>query len=77
VLALLLLVLLLPAAARRLRGRSRAALAPLALPPLVAVVALVVAAVLNARGWVLAVPVAINALLLRPSAPRCGAAACR
>ena len=57
-------MLLLPAAARRLRGRSRAALAPLALPPLVAVVALVVAAVLNARGWVLAVPVAINALLL-------------
>ena len=54
----------MPAAASRLRGRSRATLAPLALPPLVAVAALVMAAVLDARGWVLAVPVAINALLL-------------
>ena len=63
-LAVLLILLLVPAAARRLRGRSRAALAPLALPPLVAIAALVVAAVLDARGWVLAVPVAINALLL-------------
>jgi len=63
-LALLLLVVLVPAAASRLRGRSRATLAPLALPPLVAIAALVMAAVLDARGWVLAVPVAINALLL-------------
>jgi uncharacterized membrane protein len=82
-LALLLLCVLLPAVALRLRGSRRAApsadtlagglpagsprgdgLRGMALLPLVTVAALVLAAVLDARGWVLAVPVVINALLL-------------
>jgi len=55
---------LLPVAAFRLRGRPDVGMRVLGLPPLVAIATLVLAALLDARGWVLAVPVAINALLL-------------
>ena len=63
-LALLLIAVLLPVAAFRLRGRPDVGMRVLGLPPLVAIATLVLAALLDARGWVLAVPVAINALLL-------------
>jgi uncharacterized membrane protein len=63
-LALVLLCVLLPAAALRLRGSSRAGLRGLAAVPLVTVCVLGVAAALDAEGYVLLVPVAINAVLL-------------
>jgi uncharacterized membrane protein len=63
-LALVLLCVLLPAAALRLRGAPRAGLRGLAAVPLVTVCALALAALLDASGYVLLVPVAINAVLL-------------
>jgi uncharacterized membrane protein len=63
-LALLLLAVLLPSVALRLRGARSDGLRGMALLPLVTVAALVPAAVLDERGCVLAVPVAISAVLL-------------
>jgi uncharacterized membrane protein len=63
-LALALLVVLLPTAALRLRGASRESLRGVAAVPLVTVCALGLAALLDASGYVLAVPVAINTVLL-------------
>ncbi|MCA9514287.1 MAG: hypothetical protein KC635_05045, partial [Myxococcales bacterium] len=62
--ALGLLALFLPAAIGRLRKMNKGALRALALVPVVTVLALGAAAALNAAGLVLAVPIAINALLL-------------
>ena len=62
--ALGLLALFLPAAIGRLRRMNKGALRALALVPVVTVLALAAAAVLNAAGLVLAVPIAISALLL-------------
>jgi len=64
VLAFVLLGVLLPATWLRLRGRAPSALGGLALLPLLSVAALSLAALLDASGFVLAVPVAINAVLL-------------
>jgi uncharacterized membrane protein len=63
-LALLLLCVLVPLAALRVRGPQRAAVRDLAVVPLVTAAALGLAALLDAAGWMLAVPVAINAALL-------------
>ncbi len=62
--ALAMLCVLLPLAAIRMRSSARGALRGLAAVPLVAVAALVLAAALDRSGFVLAVPVAINGLLL-------------
>lgn len=64
VLALVLICILVPAVVIRLRGSQRGAMRGLASIPLVTVVALVLAAVLDSSGYVLMVPVAINSVLL-------------
>jgi uncharacterized membrane protein len=63
-LALVMLCVVLPAAALRLRGVPRESLRGVAAVPLVTVFVLCLAAVLDAKGYVLVVPVAINAALL-------------
>ncbi|HTE06153.1 MAG TPA: hypothetical protein VK824_08155 [Planctomycetota bacterium] len=62
--ALVLLGVLLPVVLLRWRRPDAAAMRGLALIPLVTVAALGLGAVLDAGGFVLAVPVAVNALLL-------------
>jgi uncharacterized membrane protein len=62
--ALLLLGVLLPAAALRLRGARGGGLRGMALLPLVTIAALILAAILDEQGFVLAVPVAMNGVLL-------------
>lgn len=62
--ALILLLLVAPAVFVRLRNSRETAVRGLAAVPLITVAALVGAAVLDAVGWMLAVPVAINAVLL-------------
>jgi uncharacterized membrane protein len=62
--ALVLLLVFLPSVIVRLRRMNRGALRALAFVPLVTVVALGLAAILDASGLVLAVPVAISAVLL-------------
>ncbi len=62
--ALGLLCVLLPVAAVRMQHGGAGALRGLALIPLVTVAALVLGAVLDARGLLLVVPVAVNVLLL-------------
>jgi uncharacterized membrane protein len=63
-LALVLLCVIVPVVVVRLRGRARDAARQLAALPLVTVAALLLSATLNSSGYVLVVPVAINALLL-------------
>ncbi|MCR9246575.1 MAG: hypothetical protein NXI31_16195 [bacterium] len=63
-LALMLLLLVLPVAVVRLRSSRRAAVRGLAFVPLVAVVGLLAAAILDGAGLMLAVPAAINAVVL-------------
>lgn len=62
--ALILLAIVAPAAFGRLRRSEKNALRGLAAVPLVTVAALTLAAFLDAVGWMLAVPVAINVVLL-------------
>ena len=64
VLACVMLAVVVPSAAIRLRGSSREHLASLAILPVVTVVALSLAALLNSSGYVLMVPVVINVSLL-------------
>jgi uncharacterized membrane protein len=64
VLALALLLLLLPLAAVRVRGRAAAGPRLFATLPLITVAALSLTLALDASGYMLLVPVAINALLL-------------
>ncbi|MFT7464117.1 MAG: putative membrane protein [Pseudohongiellaceae bacterium] len=64
VLACVMLAVVVPAAVWRLRGSSREHLASLAILPVVTVVALSLAALLNSSGYVLMVPVVINLSLL-------------
>ncbi|MEM9457076.1 MAG: hypothetical protein AAGF11_23055 [Myxococcota bacterium] len=59
-----LLVVFIPAAVSRLSARSRAALAPLAMLPLVTVGLLLGSAALGSTGLALLVPVLVNATLL-------------
>lgn len=62
--ALVLLAVIAPAACLRLRRSGHVGLRGLAVIPLVTVAALAAAAALDAAGWMLMVPVAINATLL-------------
>lgn len=64
VLALVLLAVLAPLALGRMRGSSRQALRELALLPIVTLAMLACAAILDAAGVMLVVPVVTNALLL-------------
>ena len=63
-LALAMLVVVVPSALYRLRGCPREQLSSLALLPLVTVATLALAALLNSGGYVLMVPVVVNAALL-------------
>lgn len=62
--AVALLAVVAPAAFLRLRRSGKSSLRGLAAVPLTTVAVLTAAAVLDATGWMLAVPVAINAVLL-------------
>ena len=62
--ALVLLAILLPSVLLRMRNARRAELRGLAILPLITVVALVLASILDELGFLLFVPVLINALLL-------------
>ena len=63
-LALVMLAVFVPMALCRLRGVPREQLRSLALLPLVTVIALLLAALLDSGGYVLMVPVVVNAALL-------------
>lgn len=64
VLALVMLAVLVPLAVVRLRRADRAAVRQVMAVPAVTICALLVAALVDAKGGVLVVPVAINAVLL-------------
>lgn len=63
-LAAILTVVVLPVAAIRMRGSARASLRGLAAVPLITLLGLALSAALDAAGFLLAVPVLINALFL-------------
>lgn len=67
--ALALAALLVPAAIVRLRGLDRPSIKTVAFVPVVALVMLLVSATLNRFGMVLAIPTAVNAVLLAGFAP--------
>ncbi len=67
--ALALAALLVPATIVRLKGLDRPSIKTVAFVPLVAMAMLLVGAALNRAGFVLAVPTAVNAVLLAGFAP--------